>query len=79
MRKGVYAECERMVTQLLDITEKMYLSAQERNSPHLDPAELHAEFVKFVTGTPDADEGSLSVQHYVEGSHEWNIPVVRPE
>ena len=78
-RKGVYAECERMVTQLLDITEKMYLSAQERNSPHLDPAELHAEFVKFVTATPDADEGSLSVQHYVEGSHEWNIPVARPE
>jgi hypothetical protein len=35
--------------------------------------------VKFITGTKDEDESILNIKHYIEGTHEWNIPIVRPE
>jgi hypothetical protein len=35
--------------------------------------------VKFIAGTPDEEESTLKMKHYIEGSHEWNIPITRPE
>ena len=34
-RKSIYKTCEDMILQLLDITQNMYVSCQERNSPEI--------------------------------------------
>lgn len=35
--------------------------------------------MKFISETPDNEESSLKLKHYIEGSHEWNIEITRPE
>jgi hypothetical protein len=34
-RKQIYSSCQGIIEELLSVTEKMYLSAQQRNDPKL--------------------------------------------
>lgn len=41
-RKSTYSSCQGIIEELLSITEKMYLSAQQRNELNLSDQELQA-------------------------------------
>jgi hypothetical protein len=45
-----------MILELLDITEDMYVSCQERNKGEIHAQELEAALIKFMEGARNVDQ-----------------------